>query len=84
MQRSKKNGDPGKLISGEDLKRIELETKKADLKQRKWEHIFKLAGLLTIAFGIIWPLYQYTTTFEKEREDRSARRTQKEDQKRKR
>jgi hypothetical protein len=67
----------------EELKRIELETKKADLKQRKWEHIFKLAGLLTIAFGIIWPLYQYTTTLEKEREDRSARRTQEEDQKRK-
>jgi len=65
----------------EELKRLELETRRADLKQRKWEFLFKLAGLLTLVFGIAWPLYQYTTTLEREREDRKERQIKDEEQK---
>jgi hypothetical protein len=74
---------PQTLLIEDELKRLELESKKADLKNKRWELLFKLAGLLTITFGIAWPLYQYTKTLEKEREDRKERQAREDEQKRK-
>jgi hypothetical protein len=67
----------------DELKKWELESKKADLKNKRWELLFKLAGLLTITFGVFWPLYQYTKTLEKDREDRKERQVREDEQKRK-
>src|SRR5262245_56294267 len=50
---------PQKPAIEDELKRLELKSKKADLKNKRWELLFKLAGLATITFGIFWPLYQY-------------------------
>jgi hypothetical protein len=57
----------------DDAKQLELELKRADLKLKKWDLVFKLGGLLALVFGIAWPLFQYTNTLEKEREDREKR-----------
>lgn len=57
----------------DDAKQLEIDLKRADLKLKKWELIFKVGGLLALVFGIAWPLYQYTRTLEKEREDRKER-----------
>src|SRR5262247_1912938 len=67
---------PQTLTIEDELKRLELESK-------KWELLFKLAGLLTITFGIAWPLYQYTKTLEKEREDRKERQVLEDEQREK-
>jgi hypothetical protein len=74
---------PQTQLIEDELKRLELESKKADLKNKRWELLFKLAGLLTITFGVAWPLYQYTKTLEKEREDRKERQAREDEQKRK-
>jgi len=74
---------PQNPTAEDELKRWELESKKADLKNKRLELLFKLAGLLTITFGIVWPLYQYTKTLEKDREDRKERQVREDDQKKK-
>ena len=74
---------PQNPTAEDELKRWELESKKADLKNKRLELLFKLAGLLTITFGIVWPLYQYTKTLEKDREDRKERQVLEDEQREK-
>jgi hypothetical protein len=59
---------------GEDeLKRLELATKQAELQNKKWEIFFKWIGLLTVVFGIAWPVFQYTKTLQQAEDDRRGR-----------
>ncbi|MBK8553695.1 MAG: hypothetical protein IPL53_22645 [Ignavibacteria bacterium] len=60
---------PQDFTPDDEKNQIELSLKKADLKIKKWDLVFKVFGLLALIFGIVWPLYQYTNTLEKERTD---------------
>ncbi|MEP7342232.1 MAG: hypothetical protein ABI977_31170 [Acidobacteriota bacterium] len=57
----------------DDLKRVELATKQAELQNKKWELFFKWIGLLTVVFGIAWPIFQYTRTLQQAEDDRRGR-----------
>jgi hypothetical protein len=72
---------PQPFIAEDEARQIELALKKADLKLKKWDLAFKVAGLLALLFGIIWPLYQYTRTLEKERHDRNEALLREQEQK---
>jgi hypothetical protein len=51
----------------DELKKLDLKIKETELMHKKWELLFKLAGLLTIGFGIAWPIWQYTSGLEEKR-----------------
>ncbi|MDQ3012110.1 MAG: hypothetical protein M3X11_15555 [Acidobacteriota bacterium] len=57
----------------DELKRLELATKQAELQNKKWELFFKWIGLLTVVFGIAWPVFQYTKTLQQAEADRQGR-----------
>lgn len=60
----------------EEMKRLELAAKQADLTNKRWELFFKWIGLATVAFGIAWPIFQYTRTLRQNETDRRARAAQ--------
>ena len=74
---------PAPLSLDEELKRMELEASKIDLKHKRLEPWVKILGAVAVLFGIILPVVQYTSTLEREQADRKARQGQEEEQKKK-
>lgn len=63
-------------LNEDELRRLELAAKQADLTNKKWELFFKWIGLATVLFGIAWPIFQYTRTLRQNEVDRQARAAQ--------
>jgi len=61
-------------MSDDEIKLLEIDLKKADLRTKKIEIIAKYIGLLVLVVGLAIPFWQYVVTLEKERNEREDKR----------
>ena len=57
-------------MSDDEVRMLELDLKKADLRVKKTEVVAKYVSLLVLLVGIAVPFYQYVNTLERERQER--------------
>jgi hypothetical protein len=61
-------------MSADDVKMLELDLKRADLRIKKTEVVAKYVSLLVLLIGIAIPFYQYVNTLKKEQQEREDKR----------
>ncbi len=65
-------------MSDDEVKLLEIDLKKADLRVKKTEVFAKYVSLLVLIVGIAIPFYQYVNTLEKDRQEREDKRASEE------
>lgn len=61
-------------MTDDEIKILELDLKKADLRVKKTEVVAKYVSLIVLLVGIGIPLYQYVHTLKKEQQEREDKR----------
>lgn len=61
-------------MSADEVKMLELDLKRADLRIKKTEVVAKYVSLLVLLIGIAIPFYQYVYTLKKDQQEREDRR----------